>query len=436
MKIWIALAFLMVSSAAQAAVWQTRNNWNSAWEERYQAYVRTWNTDFFARKTLPDGRANPYQGLRTDCADTVYSIRAIFAYENGLPYAINDSTGSGRLITNEMTRFDSVENQNTRFRKFLLFMYDVVSTQTMHLDTFPVAVNADYVRPGTIIKTTKANHHSWTIKNMLSIGVPHLIFNSTIGATSGSMLQDRKSWPNPFWVFEGNHTPAGQAGFRNWRPLAYLKSSVYDVPGYSEEQYNISLSKWNDVATSRLASQKELDADRLMRLADNACVELKARVGAVKEGVDYLRSAGPRCMKYETYDTYSTPSRDERFFDALVELRRSYKNIVRKGNESSLPSDIRAQMAKLFPYVDSSSADEAGRMKQSGLSDASMCTVTYGEGRTIDLAEAKRRMFLGLMSNNPHDGLEYRWGERRGPSSLAASCQSWDKWAPNLGQAD
>ncbi|MNY70530.1 hypothetical protein D3C86_2086850 [compost metagenome] len=50
----------------------------------------------------------------------------------------------------------------------------------------------------------------------------------------------------------------------------------------------------------------------------------------------------------------------------------------------------------------------------------------------MDLAEFKRRMFAGLISNNPHETAEYRWGERRGPSQRALSCESWDPWSPDL----
>lgn len=421
-------------TSANAAVWQTRNSWSSSWERKYQAYVKTWDVDFFARQTTSSGRANPYYGLRTDCADTVYSFRAIFAYENGLPFVIADATGGSGTISNNMSRFDSISDPNRRIRAFLQYIYDVVSTETMYMDTYPVAMNRDAIKPGIILKTTKKNHHSWTARNILSIGVPDLIFNSTIGATSGSMLQERQSWPNPEWVFEGDKTPAGKAGFRDWRPASYIGRAESSVPGYSEEQYNIPLSKWVATATARLATTQESTGGKLQRLADNACVELTSRISAVRDGVRALAQRPNSCMNSEDYDTYSTPSRDRRFFDALVDLRRAYKNMVRNGQK--IPGGLRSQMEKIFPAINSSARSEAERMGRQGVDDESMCVISYGNGNRIDLAEAKRRMFAGQMSNNPNDSLEYRWGERRGPSPLAASCPSWGVWRPNLDAAD
>lgn len=431
MRILTVFLILVLSWSAQAQVWTTRQNWSSGWEQRYSSWVRAhWQADFFARRRLPDGRPNPYHGLRADCADTVYSMRVVFAYENGLPFAINDPTGSGRLITNEMTRFDNL-GQPARIRAFLEYVYKVVSTRTMQNDTYPVAIRKDTIRPGIMLKTVEKHHHSWTLKEMLPIGVPYLVFNSVIGANSGSMLQERKSWPNPKWFFEGNQTPQGHAGFRDWRPAAYLKRPVWEVPGYSEEQYRIPLSRWTSVVTSKLATRSESAEARLKRLSDAACADLKGRVTAVKEGVDYLNRSGGRCMNYETYDTYSTPSRDRRFFDALVELRAAYKE-----SRGSISRETRDRMDKIFPFIDRSAREETSRMGATSVDSDSLCTVTYASGRKIDLAEAKRRMFAGLMSHNPLDDLEYRWGERRGPSSRARSCPSWDPWTPDLGTAD
>ncbi len=67
-------------------------------------------------------------------------------------------------------------------------------------------------------------------------------------------------------------------------------------------------------------------------------------------------------------------------------------------------------------------------MSSSALTSDSVCVTEYLPGKTIDLAEFKRRLYAGLISNNPLDGAEYRWGELRGPSQRARSCQSWDPW--------
>src|SRR5690606_35266012 len=98
-----------------------------------------------------------------------------------------------------------------------------------------------------------------------------------------------------------------------WRPQAYLLRPVWEVPGYSEEQYGVPLSKWVRYMQNKLATRQESDEGMLGRLTKTACEELTQRVSAVRDGLNYI-NRNPVCMNYATYDTYSTPSRDQRSF--------------------------------------------------------------------------------------------------------------------------
>ncbi|WP_413290571.1 hypothetical protein [Bdellovibrio sp. HCB337] len=437
---FILYAFVMTwafTPIANAQVWTSVNTWSEGWEDHYAKWVQeNWTADFFSRERLPNGQANPYFGLRTDCADTVYSMRLIFAYENRLPFAMQDPTTTSRLITSNMKRWNRTSDEIQRVRKFLLYIYDLGSTKSLPNDTFPIPVTRDWVRSGALIRTTQLNHHSWTIKEIQAIGVPHLVFNSTIGSSSGSELQERVSWPNPYWVFEGNFTPASEAGFRGWRPINYITRPVWETPNYSEEQFQIPLSKWQKTVQKKLALRQEGDDQMLRRLATTACEAAKTRIASVKEGVQFLRSLSTTCMTAEDYDTYSTPSRDQRLFDDMVALRRAYKDILKTNNGNSISEDMKNQMDKIFPYIQKSARGETDRMPVSRIDEDSYCVITYDVGQRIDFAEAKRRLFAGLMSNNPLDEMEYRWGARQGPSPRAQVCPSWDVWKPDLKQAD
>ncbi len=108
--------------------------------------------------------------------------------------------------------------------------------------------------------------------------------------------------------------PAGNAGFRYWKPVTHILKPVWEVPGYSEEQYRIPLNKWVRYAQKRLALSQETDPQMMTRLLKTTCEGFTARVTSIKEGLDYLKSNN-RCMDYATYDTYSTPNRDRRVFD-------------------------------------------------------------------------------------------------------------------------
>ena len=434
MKAFVFALITLFALSSQAAVWQNVNQWSPEMEQRYTDWVRhNWNINVFANPTQPNGQRNPYYGLRVDCADTVYSMRIIFSYENGLPFVVNDPSSSGRTLSNAMSRWDS-QDQTSRIRNFLQFMYDNMSTHTLPNDTIPVAITPEYVHAGGLMMTVALNHHSWSVQDITSIGVPHLIFNSVLGSGTSVVLQERTSWPNPDWVFEGNQTPAGNAGFRYWKPIDYITQPNWNVPGYNEEQYRVSLGKWNDFAQGRLAIRKETDSAMMTRLIGVACDGATSRVSVVSDAVKYVNSTGGACMNYETYDNYSTPNRDQRVFDDIMALRRSYRSILRLNGGNQLSQAVKDQLNKLYPYIMDTAVNETRKMGVQSITATSLCPMTYDAGKRIDLAEFKRRIFAGMMSSNPLDGMEYRWGELRGPSSRAQACQSWDPWTPNLGQ--
>nr|BFD67611.1 hypothetical protein HAGR004_26330 [Bdellovibrio sp. HAGR004] len=422
---------MLLSGLSNAAVWTEVNKWSEDWENRYSAWVKNeWNKNFFSRTQLPNGQSNPYYGLRVDCADAVYSMRIIFAYEHRLPFAMKDPTYSAARISNKMSRWDR-QREIDRVRNFLLYIYEMGSTRSLPSDTYPVAISRRTIRSGGVLTTTSINHHSWTIKEILPIGVPYLVYNSVVGSHSGFGMQERKSWPNPNWVFEGDYSPSSGAGFRYWRPLTSLGKPVWEVPGYSTEQFQIPLQRWIKTLQTRLALRDEKDDQIIARLIDNVCVGFKDRVSYVNDALSYKRQY-PSCMSYEAFDIYSSPSRDERIFDDLLLLRRSFKEILQSNNGRDLSAEQKDQLRKIYPYINQSAASETRNMPAQSITEDSTCVVTYYANRSMDMAEFKRRLFSGLLSNNPNEPGEYRWGLLRGPSDHARSCRSWGGWSPQF----
>lgn len=136
----VLLAFVGASTA-KAAVWQDTNTWNADWEQKYSSWIETsFNEDIFT--------SGKYKGIPTDCADAVYASRLIFAYENNLPFVIQDPTGGSSKITNRMTRFDGTSDSFSRMKKFLLYVADVTSTKSLPYDSYPVKISRDYVKAG------------------------------------------------------------------------------------------------------------------------------------------------------------------------------------------------------------------------------------------------------------------------------------------------
>lgn len=425
----------LLPTVSHAQVWEDTRAWSPAAETEFSNWVEAnWTVDFFSRKTLPSGEVNNYYGLHVDCADTVYSMRVIFAAEHGLPFVMQDPTTYNGLVSNQMTRFNNRPSQAARVRAFLLYVYDMVSTHSMPNDTFPVPISREFIHGGAMIRTTEVNHHSWSVKRILPFGVPFLIFNSTVNSGSTLTLQQRPSWPNPYWFFEGNFTPASNAGFRYWRPTEALLIPVWKVPNYSEEQFRIPLDQWEKTVQKKLAVKSEPDNDKVVRLYQTVCEAAKTRVESVNDGIKGLRALSSTCMDNPTYDNLSTPSRDHRLFDDIVSLRRAYKDIMRTNGGSNLSPAMNSELARMFPFIRQSGRAETQQMRPSR--GDSTCVITYAAGKSVDLVEFKRRIFAGLISNNPMDDLAYRWGELPGPSPQAQSCESWGVWTPDLRQAD
>ena len=73
---------LLVSTQVFADVWVSNNTWNDSWEKRYAEWIKS----DVSRDIFLQGRYS----IKTDCADAAYSLRAIFAYENKLPFVIRN----------------------------------------------------------------------------------------------------------------------------------------------------------------------------------------------------------------------------------------------------------------------------------------------------------------------------------------------------------
>lgn len=428
------LVILLQINTVNAQVWVDTNTWDKHWEKSYQTWVKNnWSIDFFSRPKLPNGESNPYYQFRADCADVVYSMRFIYAYENKLPFAFKDPTGSNTIISNRSKKWNKLfSTEKSRMREFLWATFGMVSTKSLPNDTYPVAISKETITPGGLILTVPKNHHSWSIKEILPIGVPHLIFNSTLGRSMHYELQQRKTWPNPSWIFEGDQSVGGHAGIRYWRPIEYLNRPVWEVPGYSDEQYRIPLNKWEKQIQQTLLITNETTDQKLKRMLTNSCEELKNRVPTVADAIDYLKTIDGDCMNATDFDNYSTPSRDRRFFDSLIALRKSYKEAVLTNQEIS--DNTLTDLKKIFPAIQESTAYEAYNFSAQPIDVNSYCIVNYG--RKLDLAEARRRLFLGYMSNNPNDNLSYRWGEHSRSSEVSQSCPNWGTWTPNLKDVD
>ena len=396
MRIIVALLVSLVALSAQAAVWQTRQQWNSDWERKFDAWVAgpEWHKDFFVQ-------SGPLQNLKLDCADAVYSMRLIFAAKNGLPFVVKDPTGGSRTITNEMSRWDS-QSSGQRLRSFLTYIYGITSTRSLPNDTYPVAVSRSAMGSGSLILTDVKSRHTYTVKYMSETGIPFLLSRSLPPTTQ---MFENYEYPPAEYVFSGGLSPERNSGFRRFRQPAYIGRAAWDVPGYSTEQYKIPVSSWNDTMQRKLATRSESIEERMTRLVEGACRAARERAVVVAMGDKFLAQMSRQCMTETQYDDYSTPSRDKR-------LKMTFTQFAREAEMShgKLPNSLQAK-------IDSVLAGES-----SASSSSPYCQVNVGSGLSLTLGQIYERLLQGKFSNSPHDTLKMRWGFSQFPSERAKQC--------------
>ncbi len=397
MKLTLFIALIFAPLFSEAAVWETRNNWNPSWEARYEEWVKNeWRVDIFTSSR------SPYYGLSPDCADTVYSMRAIFAFENGLPFAFVDPSTQRSVISNEIRKFDGVADGASRLVRFLAWSYDILSTSSIPNDTYPVAISRETVRAGGLL-LAKESKHSYTIKKLNDTGVPVLIYSTQ--ANTGDLKV--RSWPSVGYLFaQGIKQPSGIRDFR--KPEDLLKP-VWEVPGYSDEQYQVGPNRWVSTMQSKLALRSESAPELMKRLMEDVCQLAQTRVELVAEAQRKIRAVGDRCFNAAEYDDLSTPSRDGQLKSAFQDLNAGYARVLKK--KLKLNREMAEQLANIF----AKSADQE--------TSTQYCVVKYG--RKISLGELRRRLEANLISSNPNDTLEVRWGEMRGPSERAERCPAY-----------
>ncbi len=376
MKFLMFAGALVFSLSAQAAVWQTQRQWTSADEARYSNWVES----SFTRDMFTNPRSRYYNHL-TDCADAGYTMRAIYAFENGLPFAVNDPTRRGRAITNAKTTWDRYSDSTQRFIKFMDYLHGILGTSNLNADTYPVKITRDHVVPGGIFLMYR--FHTYMFKNIPASGVP-VLYSSTVPRQVRTLAEDHGI---PAYAFDKSNDPGG---IRMFKAPQDITKSEWQLPGFSKEQYDMRRTYADGTSWGRAIHQKlsrsgsgESFEQEMNRYYDLACAQAKSRVDIVNEAVRYRARIG-RDMNPAEYDNYSTPSRDGK-------LLENFNNFIAINNR------VRSANSGASSYV-------------TILQNTSRCSVTYDGYNTLSLWEVYSRLSNGEMSTNPNHSVARRWG--------------------------
>ncbi len=365
------LLLVFFYSAAQADVWVSRNQWNDQWESRFSRWMETsFKGDIYTR--------GKYAGTRQDCADAVYFARLIFAYENKLPFVIDDpqDRGSG-TISNSTDQFNHL-SEKRRLRSFMNYVGGMVSTVTLMRDTYPIKLNRKWFKPGVVAALprhysdgSEQPGHGQIVTRVEKNGVIHYL-KSTVPAKVHTL---KHTTLNSF-------VPAPRKGsFRYWKQPKHYGRRESSLPGYGTEQYRLG-GVFADELQKKVALVDETRDQKLSRLAGEVCTQVKERVPIVDEAWAFKKKIGSRCMNYDEFDSYSTPSRDGKIKKAL-----KYLLLTGTGNEDGEVKTVAKYLNKACGSIE------------------------YLPGKKITAAKFSQRLMAGKVSSDPNQPPGVRWGD-------------------------
>jgi hypothetical protein len=252
-----------------------------------------------------------------------------------------------------------------------------------------------------LLRTDPASHHSWTIKYISDTGIPFLIFSSRPAKT---VLFTRYEYPTTGFTFPNGLNPETEAGFLAFRQPQDLLKPVWDVPGYSLEQYDIPIKKWAKTVQNILKLADESFDEIVVRQLNSICDGARDRVIYVNDAIKYMNQVH-RCFDAVEYDDMSSPSRDARLFGSINDLRATYANLSKKNLLSKLSGKVLNELQQVVEGA-----------------DGDYCLVKISSKTTITLNDIIQGFDRGWISSNPHDSLAARWGLTDEHSELALSC--------------
>jgi hypothetical protein len=476
--------------------WPVRNTWNRATEDLYSAWIEklfdapldvelSWPS---LQEVLRDRSRNVLfnylglnedkagTGLRPDCADLVYFLRAYFAYKMGLPFGYSKCSrgGGGRppkcygWFTNQnpdgaspLNRKTDVgainqnpettgSNQNpeppmpeiqrrqpTSFSEYLRIVGDDVQSGAVrtlanddNTDFYTVPLKQETLRPGTVY-ADPYGHVMMLVRRVPQSNGAAGVFLAVDGEPDGTVARKR------FW--RGNflfaHEPAlGSPGFKRFRPIVretngslrrLTNAEIAREPQYGDfslEQSQLGVEDFYDRMDS-VMSPAPLDPFRAMKGAiDSLEEQVKTRVGSVENGRKFQSSGkgeavmpdGPSIFATTgAWEDFATPARDFRLLIAIDVVRGYPDRVARHPERYAMP--FGKSVADVKAELQSALAAELAARKFS-------YTRSDGSAWTLTLKDVVDRAADFEMAYNLNDCVELRWGAPTN-SDEASTCK-------------
>jgi hypothetical protein len=362
------------SNESPDGLWEVGDRrWTIEEEHQFEKWVDTTMTeDFFLHYKIP-----------TDCADAVYAVRWIYARMAGLPAAA--TTVDGRLIGHWSTDWKHLPthpewHKDGRFRAALFYLFPRTWTGTLPLDTYPIRVSPDSVRPGTLFLVSQSH-----------TGIIGHVF------VDGSQAHPLQTWESALpvkmkklelrYFFSGKPESKARSGLVRFRwPVlkdgewGYLP--VTEQPFYSEEQYAPAFHKgsvdFNEAVAKRIDPTEYDPHEKMIKVMGTITRLLRERVPIVREGCRRCENGG--CPQgSESWEIYNTSGRDGMIGSLMDHLSRLI--------ESNHPDKVKAK--ELMEAV----------------------SIAISDNRSVTLYDLYQNHLW--LSPDPGESIEARWGLKK-----------------------
>lgn len=410
----IFLLLLISITVTKAAVWQAKPglHWDPYWEDKYQQWIqKEVEGDFFKKL------GGPYYDLPLDCADAAYALRIYFSFKHQLPWKASSSqwrSFKGEL-SNEMTRFNSVQSGDERVAALINFILDQVGTHSLaEIDSYSVAL--DNIKPGDLFlyrycKNNSCTRHAYIIKDINADGTFDVLFGTQnrakkkwlLGRKKKEYLQhkpDVKDWGFKRFKFDRDiGTPSGRILENNYEQYEIAKRLTED--------------QFFDYVNASVRVIIETPTKKITRLANSICYALQSRKVVVEDAVKYMAEEGAQCMNEATFDIYSTPSRDTGIY-------KQYRKLETYINNLGPDKKVNAWMLDLAQGIFTPRRSQTNEKRQN-----QFCNITISDGRmsrSVNLASFYQQLIRREVSYHPNDNLFWRWGV---PVGQRTQCHTW-----------
>jgi hypothetical protein len=406
----VSLFITLFSLSSTAMVWENKNTWNEDWENKYRQWVqKNMNREIYKEN-------GPLGEVKTDCADAVLASRIMFSYLHNLPFSISNPTGeridSYPFVHNELDKWDHIQDEQKRVVKFIEYIGDSVGTDFLARHA-TYSVKPELITSGdTYVYKNGGTRHSYVIKEIGPNGNQHLFWSTT--PKKVRKLSTSVGLPGSGF----DSSPWGYRRFRWPEFMGASESEIYEELGRSQRQYVLAdqygyhkvLKKIRDLLK---VEDEELE-EMLKRLVSNSCSALEDRVEIVNLAISYQKEIN-RCMNREEFDNYSTPSRDQKLKDHILEIIEIWKEAYVSGSTAGVSIEFQRALNYLAG-VGENRTIFSRRSDEDKVYLRKLCKVELPTDKlgTFDLYDFYSLNKKNKISHNPNDNIFRRWGLKEG----------------------